>query len=280
TFCVVPSVRGGIRSRELADIREEAVSLAAAGFQEAVLTGVHLTSYGRDLPEKPTLADAVAAVAQVQGIERIRLGSLEPVIVTDAFVSAIRRIAKLCPQFHLALQSGSDTVLKRMKRRYNTAQFLRAAQRLLAAYPDAALTTDVIVGFPGETEDEFAQTVEFCQTVGFMKIHVFPYSPREGTPAAAMSGQLSKQVKDERARRLIEIGGQLSAAYRWRMLYTVQPVLIEERRKDGALTGYTPQYVPVICHTGRVGEILPLRLTEPAKEGMRGEAVETNNGGG
>lgn len=276
TFCIVPSVRGGIRSRSLSDIRREAQALADAGFQEIVLTGVHLTSFGRDQESKPTLADAVAAAAQADGIQRIRLGSLEPVIVTEAFVAAIRGIPKLCPQFHLALQSGSDAVLQRMKRRYNTAQFSRAAERLRAAYPDAALTTDVIVGFPGETEEEFAQTAAFCQSVGFMKIHVFPYSPREGTPAAAMPGQLPKQVKSERVRQLMEITDQLSVAYRQAMAGTVQPVLLEEHRRGGELAGYTPQYIPVTCRSGRVGEIRPVLLSELTQEGMRGEAVETN----
>jgi len=275
TFCIVPSVRGGIRSRTLASIREEALALADAGFQEVVLTGVHLTSYGRDQAAKPPLADAVAAAAEAPGIRRIRLGSLEPVIVTDAFVGAVQGVTKLCPQFHLALQSGSDPVLRRMKRRYNTAQFLRAAQRLRTAFPDAALTTDVIAGFPGETEAEFEQTVTFCQTVGFMKMHVFPYSPREGTPAALMPDQLPKHVKDERVKRLMEVGAQLSKAYRQSMLGTVQPVLIEERRRNGMLSGYTPQYIPVVLKTGAVGEIRPVLLRELTKEGMRAQAVET-----
>ena len=275
TFCIVPSVRGGIRSRALEDITREARSLADAGFQEVVLTGVHLTSYGRDLAGRPSLADAVAAAAQAEGIRRIRLGSLEPVIVTDAFVRAIHAIPKLCPQFHLALQSGSDAVLARMKRRYNTAQFLRAAKRLRATYPDAAITTDVIVGFPGETEEEFAQTIAFCRTVGFMKLHVFPYSLREGTPAAVMPGQLSKQVKSERVQRLLTVADELSATYRQSMAGTVQPVLFEEHRR-GAFTGYSPQYIPVACRDGRVGEICQVLLSEPDKEGMRGEIVETH----
>jgi threonylcarbamoyladenosine tRNA methylthiotransferase MtaB len=279
-FCVVPSVRGGVRSRPLADVREEAESLAAAGFQEVVLTGVHLTSYGRDLPEKPALADAIAAVSEARGIERIRLGSLEPVIVTDAFVGAIRTIPKLCPQFHLSLQSGSDSVLGRMKRRYNAAQFLRAAERLKAAYPGAALTTDVIAGFPGETEDEFLETIALCRAAGFMKIHIFPYSARKGTPAAEMPDQVPKQVKDERVKRLTEVGRQLSLAFRERMLNTVQPVLIEERTRGGMVTGYTPQYVPTVCQSGGIGEIVPLMLRGLTKEGMRGEAVETNERGG
>ncbi len=280
TFCIVPSVRGGIRSRPLADIREEAKALAAAGFREVVLTGVHLTSYGRDLPEKPALAGAAAAAAEAEGIARIRLGSLEPMIVTDMFVRQIRTIPKLCPQFHLALQSGSDSVLRRMKRRYTAAQFLRAAQRLVYAYPDAALTTDVIVGFPGETDDEFQETLDFCRAVGFMKIHVFPYSPRGGTLAAGMPGQVPKQVRDERAKRLTEAAGQLSRAFRERMLDTVQPVLIEKRGRGGAGSGYTPQYVPVVCPSGGIGEIVSVKLRELTKEGMRGDAVETNEQGG
>ncbi|MBN1776908.1 MAG: tRNA (N(6)-L-threonylcarbamoyladenosine(37)-C(2))-methylthiotransferase MtaB [Clostridiales bacterium] len=275
TYCIVPVVRGGIRSRTLDDIRGEARALAEAGFKEIVLTGVHLTSYGRDQKDKPSLADAVAAVAETGGIERIRLGSLEPPVVTDAFADTMRAIPRLCPQFHLALQSGSDEVLCRMKRRYNTAQFLSAAEKLQSAFPDAALTTDVIVGFPGETEEEFSQTLAFCQTVGFMKIHVFPFSPRPGTPAADMPVQLPKHVKDERVRRLLAVGGRLSAAYRKRLLHTVQPVLIEEKRRGGAYAGFTPQYVQVICEGGNIGEILPVRLSELTKEGMRGELVNT-----
>ncbi len=274
TFCIVPSVRGGIRSRPVADIRREAEALSEAGFLEAVLTGVHLSSYGRDLPDQPSLAAAIAAVAESHGIRRIRLGSLEPVVVDDAFLRALAGQPKLCPQFHLALQSGSDTVLARMKRRYNTEQFLRAAQKLRGVFPDAALTTDVIVGFPGETDDEFAQTVSFCQTVGFMKIHVFPYSAREGTPAAVMPGQVPKQIKDERVKALMQTAAELSRAYRRRMLHTVQPVLLEERRRDGQLAGYTPQYIPVVLPQGRVGEIVFARLCALTKEGMRGEAVE------
>ena len=280
TFCIVPSVRGGIRSRTLADVREEAKSLAAAGYREVVLTGVHLSSYGRDLPGKPPLADAILAVSEAKGIERIRLGSLEPVIVTDAFVDAVQTIPKLCPQFHLSLQSGSDSVLSRMKRRYNAAQFLRAAERLGSAFPGVALTTDVIAGFPGETEDEFLETLALCRAVGFMKIHAFPYSQRKGTLAAEMHGQVPKQIKDERVKRLMELNRLLSLAFRERMLQSVQPVLIEERTRNGMVSGYTPHYVPVICQSGGIGEIVPVLLTELTKEGMRGEAVETKGEGG
>ncbi|MEG1776233.1 MAG: tRNA (N(6)-L-threonylcarbamoyladenosine(37)-C(2))-methylthiotransferase MtaB, partial [Clostridia bacterium] len=206
TYCIIPSVRGKVRSRPLASIREEAASLGEAGFCELVLTGIHLTSYGRDLPEKPTLAQAIREVCECKGVARVRLGSLEPSVASEGFVREISSLAQLCPQFHLALQSGSDAVLQRMKRRYSTAQFVAAVDRLRTAYPDAAFTTDVIVGFPGETEEEFVQTLSFCEKIGFMKLHVFPFSPREGTPAAEMPDQLPQGVKESRVRRLIALG--------------------------------------------------------------------------
>ena len=280
TFCIVPSVRGGIRSRALEDIAGEAEALSEAGFLEIVLTGVHLSSYGRDLPGKPSLADAIRTAANAEGVARIRLGSLEPVVVDDTFIEALKKIPKLCPQFHLALQSGSDPVLRRMKRRYGTAQFQRAAERLKTAFPDAALTTDVIVGFPGETEEESAETLAFCETVGFMKIHAFPFSPREGTPAAEMPGQVPRRVKEARVKALIETGNRLARAYRESMLSAVQPVLLEERVRGGMLAGYTPQYIPVVLPRGKIGEIVPVRLIALTEEGMRGEAVETLIQGG
>ncbi|MDD3411908.1 MAG: tRNA (N(6)-L-threonylcarbamoyladenosine(37)-C(2))-methylthiotransferase MtaB [Eubacteriales bacterium] len=274
TYCIIPSVRGPVRSRPLAEIRREAEALGRAGFQELVLTGIHLTSYGKDMAERPGLADAVAAAHGAEGVRRIRLGSLEPVVANDAFVQALRALPKVCPQFHLALQSGSDAVLARMKRRYNTAQFAAAADRLRAAFPDAAFSTDVIVGFPGETEEEFEQTVDFCRRIGFMKLHVFPYSRREGTPAAEMAEQIDENVKARRVARLIAVGDELARAYRERLLGTVQPVLLEQRGEDGLWTGYTPQYVHVACEGGAAGEIVNICLNRLTGEGMGGARVE------
>ena len=272
TYCIIPSVRGGVRSRSLTDIAEEASQLSRAGFQELVLTGIHLSSYGKECGL--SLAEAIALVDRQPGVERIRLGSLEPVVATDAFVQAIAGMPHLCPQFHLALQSGSDTILARMKRRYNTAQFTAAADRLRAAFPDASFTTDVIVGFPGESEADFQQTMDFCRKIGFMKLHVFPYSRREGTPAAKMADQLPESVKEERVRRLIAVGNELSVAYRKRLLNTTQPVLLEEPTADGRLTGYTPQYVPVVCEDGAQGAIVQVHLSALTAEGMSGSIVE------
>lgn len=275
TYCIIPSVRGGIRSKPVADVLSEAKTLSEAGFGELVLTGIHLTSYGRDLDGKPTLADAIRSVHEIEGVRRIRLGSLEPIAINDVFVDAVSNLPKLCPQFHLALQSGSDAVLARMKRRYNTAQFAAAADRVRAVYPDAAFTTDVIVGFPSETEEEFQQTLDFCLHIGFMKLHVFPFSRREGTPAAAMTAQVPETVKEDRVHRLIAVGETLAAVYRERMLGSVQPVLLEERLEDGLLIGYTPQYIPVACAGGEAGQIVYVRLCALTKEGMSGQIVES-----
>lgn len=272
TYCIIPSVRGNIRSRSIKDIQSEAEALAAAGFQELVLTGIHLTSYGRDLEKRPSLADAMKA-ACVPGIRRIRLGSLEPRVANDAFVQAAKEMPELCPQFHLALQSGSDAVLRRMKRGYNTTQFMDAVNRIRGAWPDAAFTTDVIVGFPGETEEEFQQTVDFCKAVGFSRLHVFPFSPREGTPAAAMEGQLSEQVKSRRVSRLIGVGNELAEEYRQRFVGRCVSVLVEDP-EDEFMTGYTPEYIHVKMDGGETGRLVNVRLTGLTEEGMTGTVVE------
>ena len=274
TYCIIPSVRGTIRSRQLEDIRTEAENLAAAGFQELVLTGIHLTSYGRDLEGRPSLAQAIAQ-ACVSGIQRVRLGSLEPRVATEAFVQDIARLPQVCPQFHLALQSGSDAVLARMKRGYNTTQFFQAAERLRAAFPTAAFTTDVIVGFPGETEEEFQQTLDFCQKIGFARLHVFPFSPREGTPAAVMDKQIPESVKAERVKRLIALGDELARRYHEGFLGKTAPVLLEERACEGEWTGYTPEYIQVRVRgdQARPGHIARVRLDTVTPEGMSGVIV-------
>ena len=273
TYCIIPSVRGNIRSRTLEDIRREAEALAMAGFQELVLTGIHLTSYGRDLEGRPSLADAMQA-ANVEGVSRIRLGSLEPRVANDAFVAAAREMPELCPQFHLALQSGSDQVLRRMKRGYNTTQFLEAVQRIRAAWPDAAFTTDVIVGFPGETEEEFQETIDFCRKVGFSRLHVFPFSPREGTPAAEMDGQLPEHVKSQRVNRLIQVGNELADDYRQRFIGRKVSVLVEDPAPDGGMTGYTPEYIHVVMDRGETGRLVTVELRALTEEGMSGVVVD------
>jgi len=273
TYCIIPSVRGTIRSRPLDAIREEAKALAKAGFQELVLTGIHLTSYGRDLEGRPSLAEAVRA-ACVEGITRIRLGSLEPRVATEAFVEDLSQLPQICPQFHLALQSGSDAVLRRMKRGYNTTQFLAAAERIRKAWPNAAFTTDVIVGFPGETEEEFEETMRFSKTIGFARMHVFPFSPRETTPAADMPDQIPEHVKAERVKRLIALGDELAKAYHENQLGKMAPVLLEERHPDGGMVGYTPEYIHVHVPEGESGTVVNVRLASIHGDGMLGEYVK------
>ena len=271
TYCIIPSVRGPIRSRPLDEIRAEAQSLAAAGFKEVVLTGIHLTSYGREQHGAITLLDAIRAVHEVEGIERIRLGSLEPVIVTEAFVQGIAEMPKVCHQFHLALQSGSDTVLARMRRRYTSGEFLAACAMLRGAFEDCALTTDVMTGFPGETEEEFAQTVDTCQRAGFARMHVFPYSEREGTKAAAMAGSVPRHIREERARQLIAVGKELERAALEGRIGKTDEVLIEEIDAQGRGTGYTGGYMRVHVQGAQPGEIVRVWITGIENDELSGE---------
>ena len=273
TYCIIPSVRGPIRSRPLEEIREEAESLALAGFKEAVLTGIHLTSYGRDKHGEMTLLDAIREVHAVEGIERIRLGSLEPVIVTKEFVEGISALPKVCHQFHLALQSGSDTVLARMRRRYTSGEFLAACSLLRDAFDDCALTTDVMTGFPGETEEEFLQTVDTCQRAGFARMHVFPYSEREGTKAAAMDGAVPRHIREERARRLIAAGKALELQALESRVGREDTVLIEEMDEQGRGMGYTGGYMRVHVEDAPVGEVIRVMITGVEKDELKGEII-------
>ncbi len=275
TYCIIPSVRGPVRSRPLDEIGREAARLAEAGFVELVLTGIHLASYGKDFHHGITLLDAICAVQEVKGILRIRLGSLEPTIASPAFVDALKKMDKVCPQFHLSLQSGSDSVLRRMARGYSAAQYEAAVSRLREAFPNASFTTDILTGFPGETEEEFQETVSACRRIGFSRMHVFPYSQRAGTPAAHMPGQLPRPIKEQRTRYLIALGEELAADYHKSLLHTVQPVLLEEHLPDGRMQGYTPQYVHVKVAGGAPGQIVTVLLTEAYEEGMAGAAAET-----
>lgn len=270
-YCIIPYVRGGIRSRAPEDIRREACRLAQAGFRELVLTGIHLTSYGRDL-ENATLLDAVRA-CDAEGVYRVRLGSLEPVIVTEAFAAALQKEKKVCPQFHLALQSGSDSVLGRMRRRYTTDEFRRACALLRQAFPGCAITTDVITGFPGETDAEFEETVAFCREIGFARMHVFPYSARQGTKAAQMPGQVPRAAREERARRLIAEGNRMALAYCQGQIGKEAEVLIEETDENGLSHGYTAQYIYCSLRGGSPGTVCPVRITAADTDGLTGETL-------
>ncbi len=243
SYCIIPSVRGPVRSMPLPDVAAEAARLGAAGYREIVVTGIHLASYGRGTDW--TLLDAVRAVHDAPGVERVRLGSLEPVTVTEDFARGMAALPGLMRQFHLSLQSGSAAVLKRMRRRYTPEEYLCAVDTLRKYMPDCAVTTDIIVGFPGETEAEFDETLDFARRAALARIHVFPYSRRKGTVADAMEGHVDEAVKHERAKRLIELGNQLERGFVSQLIGTRQQVLFEQPAGDGLSEGYTGQYVRV-----------------------------------
>ena len=257
-YCIIPSVRGPVRSMPLDNVRAEAERLAQAGYREIVVTGIHLASYGRGTAH--TLEDAICAVHDARGVERVRLGSLEPLIVTDAFAKRMSEMPGLMRQFHLSMQSGSDTVLKRMRRRYTSEEYYAACEILRRYMPDCAITTDVIAGFPGETGAEFAETMAFVEKVGFARIHAFPYSRRSGTVADALPDQVPENIKHERTNKLIELGNKLEENFVKAMIGTVQSVLFEEMVSEDEAQGYTGQYVRVRAKA-QPGCILNVRIT-------------------
>ncbi len=249
SYCVIPSVRGPVRSRPLNDIRAEAERLASAGFREIVLTGILISAYGEDLSPRRSLIDVLRILEETDGIFRIRLGSLEPNIATPEFSAELAGFRKICPQFHLALQSGSDSVLRRMRRQYLTSGILRAVQNLRNVFPSAAFTTDILTGFPGETEEEFAESVAMVRKVGFARVHVFPYSPRPGTVAASMRSQLSDSVKQARCRELIAAGKETALCYERQWIGKTVSVLPEEMIGN-CWEGYTAEYLRVRLEPG------------------------------
>ena len=243
TYCIIPSVRGPVRSMPLDEVRAEAQRLADALYREIVVTGIHLASYGRG--SEDTLLDAIRAVHDTPGVARVRLGSLEPKVVTEDFARSLSEMPGLMRQFHLSMQSGSDAVLKRMHRRYTSAEYYAACETLRFFMPDCAITTDVIAGFPGETEAEFAETLAFVEKVGFARIHAFPYSRRSGTLADRMPDQVDEGKKHVRTNQLIELGNKLEENFVKGLIGSVQSVLFEQAAGDGLAEGYTGQYVRV-----------------------------------
>lgn len=270
SYCIIPQARGPVRSKPAREIADELAALRARGYAEAVLVGINLSAYGGDCGA--TLADAVEE-ADRAGLPRIRLGSLSPLAVTDDFALRAARCASLCPHFHLSLQSGSGATLARMNRRYTPAQYAAAAEKLRARFPDCALTTDVIVGFPGETEAEFEESLRFVSEIGFAHVHVFPYSRRAGTAAADLPGQAAEAVKAERARRMAEAAAAAECAFRQRFIGRTLPVLFEQCGQDGVWKGFAPNYLPVQARAGENlhGRILPVRITGINENGCVGE---------
>ncbi|MBE7056107.1 MAG: tRNA (N(6)-L-threonylcarbamoyladenosine(37)-C(2))-methylthiotransferase MtaB [Ruminococcaceae bacterium] len=248
TYCIIPYSRGHIRSRLPEDIIEEIEDLAEAGYKEVVLTGIHLASYGRDLDIDEDLISIAAKIEKIYGIERIRLGSLEPVFMTEEKIKTLSENKKLCRQFHVALQSGSDTVLKRMNRRYTSGEYMDIINMLKKYMPDSTFTTDIMVGFPGETQQEFEESKVFAEKVGFSKMHVFPYSPRKGTKAADMDCKISNEVKTFRAQEMTKTAEKCRTEYLKTIDGTIEQVLIEEKEEiNGEIfyTGHGKNYIKV-----------------------------------
>lgn len=273
TYCIIPYTRGPVRSASVSFAVEQAQQLADMGYREIVLTGIEIASWGVDLPGKPSLITLIEEVCKAVPSLRVRLGSLEPRIVTEEFCLRLQKLENLCPQFHLSMQSGSDSVLARMRRKYDTARYLDSVMLLKKAFPGCAITTDMIVAFPGETEEEFVQSLEFIKTCGFADMHIFPYSRRPGTPADKMPGQHSNVVKEERSRRAIAVAEQMSQTYRQAMVGATAMVLFEQP-EGGYYTGYTPNYVKVyVKGTALNNEIRTVQITEIFKDGVLAKIV-------
>ena len=243
TYCIIPYTRGRIRSRKEDQVYEEVKRLAGLGFKEIILTGIHVLAYGKDLGDT-NLIQLLQRVHDIEGIERIRMSSIEPVAITEAFINALRDMPKVCHHFHLSLQSGSDTVLKRMNRKYTTEEYAQSVEALRELWPDVALTTDVIVGFPGETDEEFKETLEFVKRVKLSQIHIFPFSPREGTPAARMKEQVTPEVKAKREQELVAEEKVLRQSFMEAFIGEEMEVLFE-KHQEGYVAGYTSNYLRV-----------------------------------
>ena len=270
TYCIIPYTRGPIRSLPLETAVEQAEDLARRGYREIVVTGIEVAAWGRDLPGKPPVWQLITALCQAVPALRIRLGSLEPRIITEEFCRELAKYPNLCPQFHLSLQSGCDSVLSRMKRKYDTAFYYERVCLLRQYFPDCAVTTDMIVAFPGETEEEFHESLAFIRKCGFADMHIFPYSRRPGTPADTMPGQLGNAVKERRSREAIAVAAEMSRAFRENLIGTTQPVLFEDREGD-FFTGHAPNYVKVYAPGQDLhNQIREVKITEIYQDGVLG----------
>ena len=275
TYCIIPYARGKIRSRKIDDIKAEVDRLVQNDFKEIVLTGIHVASYGKDMGDL-SLLDVIKSIHDVEGLERIRLSSIEPTIMTDQFINDILQFKKVCPHFHLSLQSGCDAILKRMNRKYTTGEYKAIVESIRDRIPEVSITTDIMVGFPGETEDEFEATKEFLKMIQFSQIHVFKYSPRKGTPAADYENQVSSQIKNKRSEELIELSKENMVNYHRKFLNHRKEVLFEiELGSKGIYEGLTDNYIRVLCHSNNniKGQLLPVVLTELDEDGIKGYLV-------
>lgn len=274
TYCIIPYTRGPIRSAPLETAVAQAKQLEQAGYREIVVTGIEIAGWGRDLPGKPPVWLLIAEICKAVPQLRIRLGSLEPRIVTEEFAAALSGFQNLCPQFHLSMQSGCDTVLARMKRKYTTEEYMESLERLRNVFPGCAITTDMIVGFPGETEEEFEKSLSFIRQCRFADMHIFPYSRRPGTPAAEMPGQLPNTVKEERSRRAIAVAQDMSRCYHQELLGTTQAVLVEGTEGEHSV-GHAMNYVKIyIPGAYPRNEIQTVAVKSLYGDGVTGEVIQ------
>lgn len=274
SYCIIPYARGPVRSLSLEAAAEQAAGLKADGYREIVLTGIEISSWGRDLKDGKSLIDLMETIAAAAPGVRLRLGSLEPRTVTEDFCRRAAALSELCPQFHLSMQSGCDATLKRMNRKYDTARFAQSVVLLNQYFDHPAITTDMICGFPGETEEEFDQSLQFIQTCGFAQMHIFPYSVRPGTPAADMPDQVPKAVKEERTRRAAAVAAEMRRAYLADCVGRVYPVLFEQPR-DGRYFGHAPNYMEVLVEGADLhNQVRDVKITSIDGERLLGELVE------
>ena len=271
TYCIIPYTRGPVRSAPLDVCIRQAQELEAMGYREIVVTGIEIASWGVDLPGKPPMTDMLKAVCEAVPNLRIRLGSLEPRVITKEFCEEMTKYPNLCPQFHLSMQSGCDTVLARMKRKYDTERYFESVRLLKEYFPGCAVTTDMIVAFPGETEEEFAQSLAFIRKCGFADMHIFPYSRRPGTPADKMPSQHNNATKEARSRESIAVATEMSKAYRENLVGTTHEVLFEET-EDGYAVGHAPNYVKFYVETTEDlhNQLRTVTVTEVYQDGVLG----------
>ena len=276
SYCIIPYARGRVRSRDLESIVKEVENLASNGYKEVVLTGIHVASYGKDIKDSDIkLLDVIKQINDIEGIERIRLSSVEPILFTDEFVEAVSTMDKVCPHYHLSLQSGCDETLKRMKRRYTTEEYKAIVDRLRAAIPNVSITTDVIVGFPGETNEEFDKTYEFLKDIELTHMHVFKYSPRKGTPAATMENQVDPSTKHDRSEKLLQLNEENFNKFGQKMLGKEFNVLFEQKVGDNKYEGLTENYVKVIVESDNdiSEQILKVKIKDVKNEFLEGILV-------
>lgn len=274
TYCIIPYTRGPVRSAPLSLAVSQAKELAEKGYREIVITGIEIASWGEDLPGKPPVQTLIGAICRAVPALRVRLGSLEPRIVTERFCEEMRKLPNLCPQFHLSMQSGCDTVLARMHRKYDTARYLESVRLLKANFPGCAITTDMIVAFPGESEEEFSESLRFIRACGFADMHIFPYSRRPGTPADKMDGQHDNATKEKRSRAAIAVGEEMKRAYLEALVGTTQQVLFEET-EGGYCTGHAPNYVKIYVQGAALhNEICPVQITGLFRDGLLGSLAK------